>query len=162
MPQRCHTRTRGNFLPESESRYTSTRHTPPHARSSRPDHAADTAYRQIAAVVDGGGATRHISAVVYGGVRYSDTTTATVQVAGFDSGAFAANVVQKQAYAWAADDVAGIANGSALQTDTSAAMPTGLTTFLMGVSGGDPNGYIRKVKFYPRRLSNTELAALVA
>jgi hypothetical protein len=126
------------------------------------DHAADTAYRQIAAVVDGGGANRHISAFVYGGVRYSDTTTATVQVAGFDSGAFAANVVQKQAYAWAADDVAGIANGSALQTDTSAAMPTGLTTFLMGVSGGDPNGYIRKVKFYPRRLSNTELAALVA
>jgi hypothetical protein len=24
------------------------------------------------------------------------------------------------------------------------------------------NGHIRKVKFYPRRLSNTELAALVA
>jgi hypothetical protein len=41
-------------------------------------------------------------------------------------------------------------------------MPTGLTTFYLGYPTGQPNSYIRKVKFYPRRLSNGELAALVA
>jgi hypothetical protein len=80
----------------------------------------------------------------------------------FNHGAFSTGVVEKAAYAWAANDVAAIVTGGTLQTDTTATMPTGLTAFHLGYPTGHPNVYIRKVKFYPRRLSNSELAALVA
>lgn len=75
-----------------------------------------------------------------------------------------AGVAYKIAYGWEADNVTVVASGSAAVTDTSATMPSGLSTMRIGnlLSSYAMNGHIRKVKFYPRRLSNTELAALVA
>jgi hypothetical protein len=127
-------------------------------------NAADTGSRYLVEAHDDS-SDRQIAAYLNGGVRYSGTyatAASPTEQAAFNFSTFTAGVVQKQAYAWATDDIASIASGSALQTDTSATLPADLTTFTLGRSGSNPNGYIRKVKFYPRRLSNTELAALVA
>jgi hypothetical protein len=92
------------------------------------------------------------------GYTYSDS----VQQASFSGlGTVTPGVVQRQAYAFAANDIAAIASGGSLATDTSADVPTNLTTLRIGPDY-EPNGYIRKVKFYPRRLSDNELRALVA
>jgi hypothetical protein len=125
-------------------------------------NAGDTAFRYITNATSDSGLNRHIGAYIYGGNRYSVTSAGGASQAEFDTGAFTAWVVQKQAYAWAANDCMAYASGGYSGSDTSATMPSGLVNFYLGATTGQPNGYIRKVKFYPRRLSNTELAALVA
>jgi hypothetical protein len=126
------------------------------------DNAAETATRFCALVNDGTDDNRHAVGLLYEGNQYAATTAGGTTQASLSAGAFSANTIHKLAYAWAANDCAMYASGGGSGTDTSATMPTGLTTFLIGSAGGGPNGYIRKVKFYPRRLSNAELAALVA
>jgi len=125
-------------------------------------NAADTAVRYITDTNAGTENDRHIGAYIYGGKRYSSTDVGGVNQAIFDAGTFTADVVQKQAYAFSANDCVLYASGGYSGTDTAATMPSSLTAFYLGYPTGQPNGYIRKVKFYPRRLSNTELAALVA
>lgn len=102
-----------------------------------------------------------LAALMTGGVRYGLTYDGGVQQASLSLGAHAADVVQKQAYAWAANDVAAIANGSTLATDSSVTVPTGLTSFRIGPAY-QPNGYIRRIRYWPRRLTDNELRGLVA
>jgi hypothetical protein len=54
---------------------------------------------------------------------------------------------------------------NALVTDTAGVMPVGVTTFYMSGThtfGESPNGWIRRVKYLPRRVSNTELQRMVS
>lgn len=117
--------------------------------------------RRIAEVNDGTDNNRHIPAYVNDGYRKAITTYDGDAQSPFTLSAFVAGEVQKQAYAWAANDIAVAASGGQFSTDTAATMPAGLTTFYVGGPVA-PNGYIRKVKFFPRRLSDNELRALVA
>ena len=69
----------------------------------------------------------------------------------------------KQAAAYAANDFACSGQGSAVQTDNSGSIPSALTTFQIGYRSNEVaafNGYIRKVMYLPRRMSNAELQAL--
>jgi hypothetical protein len=75
-------------------------------------------------------------------------------------GQYSAGNVLRVAHAWSADGYSAAMTDESLYS-ASAAIPSGLTRFILG-GPYQPNGYIRKVKFYPRRLSDTELAALVA
>lgn len=123
--------------------------------------ASDTYARRIVEINDGTSNNRHMPAYVSNGLRYGSTTASVVEQASSSLGAFAAGAVQKQAYAWAENDVSMAASGGQTATDTDVTLPTGLTSFRLGAPY-IPNGYIRRVRFWPRRLSNTELAALVA
>ena len=123
--------------------------------------AANTFARRIVEINDGSADNRHIPAYIDAGLRKAVTTDETAAQAAFSLTAFTAGTVQKQAYAWAEDDIAVAASGGQFSTDTAATMPTGLTTFHLGAAYA-PNAYLRKVKFYPRRLSDNELRALVA
>jgi hypothetical protein len=70
----------------------------------------------------------------------------------------------KIAFAYKTDDFAGSANGSAVGTDTSGILPV-VDRFFIGTRVGLPaasiiNGHIRKLSFYPSRLSDAQLQAL--
>jgi hypothetical protein len=117
----------------------------------------------IVQVDDGTADNRH---VLYHSLGYPAgyTSASGVEQANPVSGnTIVANTIKKLAYAWSDDDVV-LFEPSAI-SDTDATMPGGLVGIRIGAYTGGTlslNGHIRKVKFYPRRLSNTELAALVA
>jgi hypothetical protein len=61
------------------------------------------------------------------------------------------------------DNVGASLNGSAVSTDTSATIPTNVDRLTIGrrADGGTPlNGHIRRIAYYPRRLSNSLLQQL--
>jgi hypothetical protein len=71
----------------------------------------------------------------------------------------------KFASAYAANDFAVSLNGGPPGTDTSGTVPIGQTTLRLGVnvaSAAHLNGYLRRITYYPRRLSNAELQAITA
>jgi hypothetical protein len=63
-----------------------------------------------------------------------------------------------------ADDFASYWNGTLVDTDSSGAVPSSLTTARIGLATftptGNANGHIRKVAYWPRRLSTTLLQQL--
>lgn len=65
----------------------------------------------------------------------------------------------KAALAYRANDFAFSADAQAVQTDASGTIPA-VSRLDIGSFGGSNNGYIRRITYYPRRLSNTELQAL--
>jgi len=66
--------------------------------------------------------------------------------------------------AWKSNDVALTVAGGAVDTDTSATMPTGMTTLHIGSRNGSLHAdcTIRRITLYPRRLSNADLQAMTA
>ena len=85
--------------------------------------------------------------------------TAGAFIAVVSAGASAADTFTKIAIAAADDDYAGSVDGASAVTDTSGAMPTGLSTINIGYSTSTSqlNGHIGSIKYLPRRVSNTEL-----
>ena len=75
---------------------------------------------------------------------------------------YTANAVEKLAYAFAANDFAFARNGGLVGTDTSGALPTVNQMFIGNAAGSASflNGYMRRVTFYPTRLTNAQLQAL--
>jgi hypothetical protein len=77
--------------------------------------------------------------------------------------AYTEGVVSKLALGYQALNHAAVANGGTAATDTTVNVPSGLTTMRLGdQSGGagNVNGYLRRITYYPRRLSNAELQAI--
>lgn len=73
----------------------------------------------------------------------------------------------KLAYAAQTDSFAASFNGSTATTDTSGSLPPGMTRFDIGYTSRSPvltywNGHIRKISYYPKRLTNANLQALTA
>jgi hypothetical protein len=70
----------------------------------------------------------------------------------------------KLGLAYKENDVAFTSNGGTVNTDTSAAMPSGLNTLAIGgysySTGQQINGHIKSIKYYPVRLTNNQLKAL--
>ena len=104
------------------------------------------------------------------------TTTNFVNVNGQSSGstqwdfsvggAPVANQQTRAALAYATNNIAASANGSAVGTDTSAVIPT-VTQLTIGIgvtlsAASTINGHIRQIVYYPRRLSNSELQGLTS
>jgi hypothetical protein len=79
------------------------------------------------------------------------------------SASFAANTTTKATYAYASNDRAVTTGGSSPTLSTAAYTIPTVTTLRLGQDGGGTNninGYLRRIAYYPRRLSNAELQAL--
>lgn len=79
-------------------------------------------------------------------------------------GSFTFNTPFRVAATYKVNDFAASQNGATAVTDTSGTIPTVTTLFLgyQGGGGGFLNGHIRRLAYYPRRLTNAELQALTA
>jgi hypothetical protein len=83
--------------------------------------------------------------------------------ANIGSSAVVAGTIYRQAGAYRQDDFAASRNGGAVGTDLSGAVPSGLTVLRIGASGSLSNrfsGHIRKIAYWPKRLTNTLLEQL--
>jgi hypothetical protein len=92
-------------------------------------------------------------------------------VAGVTSGSnvtpattYVANTLYKVAAGVKLDDMQSALNGVSGSTDNTTLLPTGLTTLRFGATTGSAisNFWIRRFAYYPRRLSQAELAAITA
>ncbi len=74
------------------------------------------------------------------------------------------NIIYKGALAYAANNSAAAVNGVGSGTDTTVTLPTGITVARIGVGSGGVanfmNGWIRRLAYYPTRLTNAQLVAL--
>lgn len=103
------------------------------------------------------------------GARYQTTLRTLVNTGGVNQSTLipgtAAGAVNKTALAYAANDIAMSANGAAALTDTSATIPTVTRLWLGDDGSGSPrylNGYLRRITYYPVRLTNAQLQNLTA
>ena len=84
-----------------------------------------------------------------------------------DAGTVTPNVSFKAALAYKTNDGNGSVNGSIATTDTSLTVPV-VTTLVLGNAGwltpsnSVLNGYLRRIVYYPRRLSNAELQSITS
>lgn len=94
-----------------------------------------------------------------------DSAVTRVRSNGVDLGAFylTTSIVQKRTVAYAQGQQAASAAGAVVES-TTAGIPRGLDTLYVGANslgtGGFLNGHLRKLAFYPRRLTNAQLQAL--
>jgi hypothetical protein len=74
------------------------------------------------------------------------------------------NSVQKFAAGYKANDFAFTRNNTSPTVDTSGTIPTGATTMRIGRSWNNNyiSGWIRRISYYPRKLSSAEIQALTA
>ncbi|QQE90279.1 phage head spike fiber domain-containing protein [Azotobacter chroococcum] len=91
------------------------------------------------------------------------TSSTTVVLSGL--GAVVAGTIYRIAGAFKLNDFAAALNGATPVTDNAGVMPA-VTTLQIGQRGGvgadSVNGHIRRIRYYPIRLSNTELQELSA
>lgn len=85
---------------------------------------------------------------------------------GMGTGTLSLNSVYKSAVGLKADDYIFYNNNSLIATDNSGSMPIGLTHMCIGRQRTSAfsllNGHIRKIAYYPKRLSNETLRSLTA
>jgi len=92
--------------------------------------------------------------------NFSSSGGTTTLSSGTSLPAFTANTVYKTAAAYEANNMIAASNGSLGALDSSGAMPIGVLS-RMQVSGNTARGHwIRKVAYWPKRLSNTLLQQL--
>lgn len=101
----------------------------------------DTVPNLIAQIRDGGGSQANFTLV---------------------SGSGTANLTYKQAVAFALNDFAACSNGGAVGADTSGTLPSPSRLNIGNFNGSSQftNGYLRRITYYPRRLSNAELQGI--
>jgi hypothetical protein len=124
---------------------------------------------QRAAGFDNGSLNNRMDAVAgtsSGGGPWLEVADATVVQARVPDalGVMAKNTTYSLAGAYKANDFAASINGAAVGTDTSGTVPS-VTTFRIGNTLGNSsqlNGWIQKIAYYPRRLSNAELQSITA
>lgn len=98
------------------------------------------------------------------GAARMSVVSGSVSQAAADATAWTLNATTKAALAYATNNFAIVANGGAVTTDTSGTVPT-VTNLLLGSQVGGVaqlNGWVRRITYYPRRLSNAELQAITA
>lgn len=112
---------------------------------------------------DDGTANNRITLYTVGSSLKLDVVTAGVTQASLTLGAITAGAAFKAAFAFAANDVAGVLAGGAVQTDASAALPAvDRCRFGADVAGNQLCGSIQIFRHRHKRHSNAELQALTA
>jgi hypothetical protein len=100
------------------------------------------------------------------GQNFAEVLTSASPVASFNLGSPSVSTIYKIALAAKANDFAAVQNGGSVSTDTSGAMPSGIASLGIGyLVAGAPlqlNGHIRRIAYYPRRLTNAELQSLTS
>jgi len=79
------------------------------------------------------------------------------------AGSISASVMNKVALGVATNDANCYQSGSSIATDTSCTVPSGLSTWRFGHHAGATgplNGWLRRVLYVPRRMSNGELGTI--
>ena len=75
-----------------------------------------------------------------------------------------ANTITKAVGAYATNDLAAVKDGGTVATDPTATIPSGLTRFDLGSDHSGLNnikaGYLRRITYYPTRLSNAQLQTI--
>jgi hypothetical protein len=102
-------------------------------------------------------------ALTAGGADQVVVRSATTTVASLSSAASPTAAVRRTAVAYKLDDFALSADGATPVTDTSGAVPVAVNQMLIGYAAGPAEylgGYIRRIAYYPRRLSNSELQSV--
>ena len=121
---------------------------------------------RIAALNDGSTSNSIQMALLDAGTTYHEVRSGgTAVVTTVLAGTITDDALTKTALASSLDDYAGTTNGGTVGTDTSGAMPIGITTLNIGshYSGNFPfNGHIKSIRYYPRRLSNAQLVQLTS
>lgn len=92
---------------------------------------------------------------------YHDATGVTLDVGQFDGSNYEVppNTITKNILAYKTNDVAATVNGNTVFTDNTVTLPTVVRAFF-GSLGKDNHVHIRKISYYPQRLTNTQLQAL--
>ena len=124
---------------------------------------ADGVLRRLVQLDDGTESNR-ISVYLSGANLTADMQSGGAAQVSATLGAITANTAKKVAFAWSANNAAAVAAGNNLVADTSFTVPS-VTTGRLGcasATGSDLSGYLRVVRFYPRRLTDNDLRALVA
>lgn len=83
----------------------------------------------------------------------------------YSAGTITQNAAFKLAAAYQVNDFAASLNGAAVVTDTSGTIPTGQTTARIGTNvslANSINGYLRRITYYPRRLTDAQLQQITA
>jgi hypothetical protein len=99
---------------------------------------------------------------------FGEVNTGGVQQAGFYGATgsfFGVGAIRKYAIAYATNDFAFTTQGLAAQTDAIGTVPTVSRMYLgVGPAGASAwqNGYLRRITYYPRRLTNLELQTITA
>ena len=96
------------------------------------------------------------------GLMYGVVAASGSNVAVLSTGITASNV-NKGSLTYKVNDFANSVNGAAVTTDTSGALPVGINKLYLGVSSNNTfylNGTIKRIAYYPKRLSNTELQGI--
>ncbi len=90
-------------------------------------------------------------------------TDGGVDQADIDAGSVTSSVIYKFAGAYKLDDFAVAINGGTVGTDTSGTLPT-VNQMMLGNSAAANylNGYLRRVAYFPTRISNAQLQAVTA
>jgi hypothetical protein len=100
-------------------------------------------------------------AAALNGRNFTSTVSNSLVVNIFTTAAVTAGVPYKLAGNYAVDNYAFAIDGAAIGTDTSGAVPVVNTARIgQGSAGEQLNGHIRKISFYPSRLSDAQLQAL--
>jgi hypothetical protein len=96
------------------------------------------------------------------GGSYLDGLMRSAGITSFDGPAysFSANQVCRIALAYSSAGFATVFNGGTVTTGAAAALPSGINSVQMNASGGAH--YLRRVAYYPTRLSNAALQGLTA
>jgi len=95
---------------------------------------------------------------------FVQTRTAGVDVASLSFSSLAANTTFKFANTYKVNDFAATVNASTVQTDTAGTVPIA-SQMIIGSSASSSaflNGTIKKLSYYPRRLSSAELQEMTS
>ncbi len=91
-------------------------------------------------------------------------TSSGTNVAALDAGAYSTTTTNKQSSAYAVNDFAASINSGTVATDTSGSLPVGINRLYIGANHDGTalflNGTIKKLAYYPKRLSSAELQGL--
>jgi hypothetical protein len=115
----------------------------------------DSNNRMLAGRRIGGAGTTDVSLYVITGGADQGLLTSVAAVT-------AASQAFKQAFAFAANDLASAVNAGSVSTDLIATLPNP-SSLMIGTAGGViGNGHIKRIRYWPRRVSNAELRVLTA
>ena len=121
-----------------------------------------TGSSRVCAFSDGSSSNRILIIASTGNHLYVDALGSNV--ADLDGGTYSSSVFNKQGSGYAVNDYAVTINGGAIASDSSGATPVGINVLYIGADSNGTsnilNGRIRKLAYYPIRVTNTQLQSL--